>query len=202
MQLVLVRHALPERAAPARGAADPPLTAHGRRQADRLVAAVGSDVDGLYVSPMARARQTAAPLAAALGRDPVVVSDLREYDADAPHYVPVHDMPRLDPAGWERLRAGLLPASVDVGAFAARVGVALDVVTAAHPGRATAVVVAHAGVINVWLAHLLGIARPLAFPLDYAGVTRVLVGRDGRRSVRTVNETAHVADLLDPPPGG
>ena len=72
---------------------------------------------------------------------------------------------------------------------------------AAHEGRATAVVVAHAGVINTWLAHLLGIARPLAFPLDYAGITRVLAARDGRRSVRTVNEIAHVADLLAPVAG-
>ena len=39
-------------------------------------------------------------------------------------------------------------------------------------------------------------ARPLAFPLDYVGITRVLAGRDGRRVVRTVNEIAHVADLL------
>ena len=43
-----------------------------------------------------------------------------------------------------------------------------------------------------------GIARPLAFPLDYAGITRVIAGRDGRRYVRTVNEIAHVADLLTP----
>jgi 2,3-bisphosphoglycerate-dependent phosphoglycerate mutase len=74
-------------------------------------------------------------------------------------------------------------------------------VVAAHEGRATAVVVAHAGVINTWLAHLLGIARPLVFPLDYAGVTRVLAGRGGRRSIRTVNEIAHVADLLAPAVG-
>ena len=110
--------------------------------------------------------------------------------------MPVHEMAKLDPAAWDRIRAGLLPAYVDVPAFTARVVGAFDEVVAAHEGRATAVVVAHAGVINTWLAHLLGIARPLVFPLDYAGVTRVLAGRDGRRSVRTVNEIAHVADLL------
>ena len=86
-------------------------------------------------------------------------------------------------------------------AFTARVTGALERVVAAHEGRATAVVVAHAGVINTWLAHLLGIARPLAFPLDYAGITRVVAARDGRRSVRTVNEIAHVADLLAPVAG-
>jgi probable phosphoglycerate mutase len=75
-------------------------------------------------------------------------------------------------------------------------------VVAAHPGRATAAVVAHAGTIDVWLARLLGIARPLAFPLDHTGITRVLAGRDGRRVVRSVNETAHVADLLRIAPTG
>jgi 2,3-bisphosphoglycerate-dependent phosphoglycerate mutase len=201
VQLVLVRHALPELVQGTSGKADPPLTAHGLAQAARLVAAVGPDVAGLYTSPMARAQATAAPLAAALRMTPTIVEDLREYDAEVAHYVPVHEMAKLDPAAWDRIRAGLLPAYVDVPAFTARVVGALDEVVAAHEGRATAVVVAHAGVINTWLAHLLGIARPLVFPLDYAGVTRVLAGRDGWRSIRTVNEIAHVADLLAPAVG-
>jgi probable phosphoglycerate mutase len=196
---------LPERIHPsdapaadrAGGPADPSLTALGEEQAKRLVGALaGDEVAGLYTSPLARARETAAPLAAALGREPVVLDGLREYDADSAHYVPVHEMPRLDPAAWERMLAGLLPEHIDVAAFTRRVDAALERVVAAHPGRETAVVVAHAGVVNTWLAHLLRLDRPLVFPLDYAGITRVLAGRDGRRVVRTVNEIAHVADLL------
>lgn len=204
MQLVLVRHALPERVDGAAGAgtADPPLTAHGEAQARRVVDAVAGDaVEALYVSPMARARATAAPLAAALGVEPVVVDDLREYDADSPHYVPIHEMPVADPAGWARIVAGLLPEGVDVPEFTGRVTGALERIVADHPGRATVVVVAHAGVVNCYLAHLLGIDRPLAFPLDYTGISRVVATRDGRRLVRTVNEIAHVADLLIPTAG-
>jgi len=196
VQLVLVRHALPERVQDAGGPADPALTPLGEKQAARLVDALGTDVAALYSSPLARARATAAPLAAALGREPEIVPELREYDADADHYVPVHEMARVDPDAWERMRAGLLPAHVDVPAFTARVDAALERIVAAHPGRATVVVVAHAGVVNTWLAHLLGLDRPLAFPLDYTGITRVLAGRDGRRLVRSVNETGHVTDLL------
>jgi 2,3-bisphosphoglycerate-dependent phosphoglycerate mutase len=205
VQLVLVRHALPERihasdaahADRTGGPADPGLTELGERQAARLVDAIGAeDVAGLYVSPLARARGTAAPLAAAFGLDPQVVADLREYDADSEHYVPVHEMARLDPAAWQRMLAGLLPEHVDVPAFTARVNGALERIIAAHPGRSSAVVIAHAGVVNTWLAHLLGLARPLTFPLDYTGITRVIAGRDGRRVVRTVNEIAHVSDLL------
>jgi 2,3-bisphosphoglycerate-dependent phosphoglycerate mutase len=205
MQLIIVRHALPERIHPADaeeadrpgGPADPPLTELGERQAGRLVGALAAeDVAGLYVSPLARAKGTAAPLAAALGQEPTIVHDLREYDADSAHYVPVHEMARLDPAAWERMLAGLLPEYVDVPGFTARVHAAFEGIIAAHAGRETAVVVAHAGVVNTWLAHLLGLARPLTFPLDYAGITRVLAARDGRRLVRSVNEIAHVADLL------
>lgn len=196
MQLVLVRHALPELVRSSDGPADPDLTPLGEKQAARLVDALQGDVTALYASPLARARATAAPLAAALGVQPEIVPDLREYDADTGHYVPVHEMARLDPAAWDRMRAGLLRGHVDVPAFTVRVDNALERIVAAHPGRSTAVVVAHAGVVNAWLAHLLGLHRPLVFPLDYAGITRVLAGRDGRRVVRSVNETAHVADLL------
>jgi probable phosphoglycerate mutase len=202
VQLILVRHALPERVHDTGGGvADPALTELGERQAARLVDAVGADVAGLYSSPMTRARATAAPLAAALGGGPVVVDDLREYDADSAQYVPVHEMPVVDPAGWQRIVDGLLPEGVDVTAFTARVDAALEGIVAAHPGRESVVVVAHAGVVNCWLAHLLGIGRPLAFPLDYAGISRVLALRDGRRLVRSVNEIAHVADLLGLPAG-
>ena len=204
MQLVLIRHALPERVdrragGPGAERADPGLTDLGHRQAQRLVAALGPEVDALYCSPMTRARETAAPLAAALERTPAVVDGLREFDADATHYVPVHEMSRHDPDAWQRMLAGQLPAGVDTPAFAERVGAAVEGIVAEHPGRETVVVVAHAGTINVWLARLLGLDRPLAFPLDYTGITRVLASRDGRRVVRSVNETGHVADLLAVP---
>jgi probable phosphoglycerate mutase len=203
VQLVLVRHALPERIHSGAddmpgGPADPRLTELGQRQARRLVDALArEEVGGLYSSPMARALDTVSPLATALDREPHVLADLAEYDVDSPHYVPVHEMPRLDPGGWERLRAGMLPEHVDVDAFRERVVAAVEGVVEAHSGREAAVLVAHAGVVNIYLASVLELPRPLTFPLDYAGITRVIASRDGRRLVRTVNEIGHVADLLD-----
>jgi broad specificity phosphatase PhoE len=215
MQVVLVRHALPERVGrPADAAdatagdgarADPGLTELGERQAARLVDALGAaagGIDALYCSPLARARATAAPLARTLGREPVVVDGLAEYDAEARYYVPVHEMARHDPAAWQRMLDGYLPGSIDIDAFGERVDAAVEQIIATHPGRETAVLVAHAGTINIWLRRLLELARPLTFPLDYTGITRVLAGRDGRRVVKSVNETGHVADLLVIPGGG
>ncbi|MDQ4119203.1 MAG: histidine phosphatase family protein [Actinomycetota bacterium] len=199
MQLILVRHAEPERLVDAPdGRADPGLTPHGQAQAERLVGALACvAIDALVTSPMRRARGTAAPLSGARGIEPDVVDDLREYDADRDSYVPVSDLATERPDEWERMRSGWLPAHVDAGEFTARAVAAVDSVVAAHPGRATAVVVAHAGVLNAYLAAALDIPVPLPFPLDYAGVTRVLCSRSGRRRVRTVNEVAHVSDLLD-----
>jgi probable phosphoglycerate mutase len=203
VRLILVRHGLPHRTSgpgdeEPPSSADPGLTELGRRQAAR-VAEVLRDlpIAALCVSPLRRARETAAPLAAALGLRPEVLPGLAEYDAEATHYIPVHQMPEADPAGWARILAGQLPPGVDVPAFRARVTSCLDGVAERHPGPVTVVGVAHAGVINIYLAELLGLARPLTFPLDYAGLTRVSVSRAGRRSVRTVNEIAHVLDLLD-----
>lgn len=204
MQLILVRHALPERVdgpgpdgpdGPVR--ADPGLTADGHAQADRLVRALaGEPVDALYTSTMRRAVQTAAPLAAARGLSPVARPDLREFDAERSAYVPIGEMARADPDTFARMRAGYLPGHVDAAAFTGRVHTALEEIVAAHPGRATAVVVAHAGVVNSYLAAVLGIDRSLPFPLDYVGITRLVCARDGMRKPRTVNEIAHVADLL------
>jgi probable phosphoglycerate mutase len=200
MRLILVRHALPHRgAAGANGVADPGLTELGRRQAARVVGAVdGERIAAIYTSPQRRARETAEPLAAALGTAATVTAGLAEYDSGDRHYVPVHMMAEADPAAWARMLAGQLPEHVDLEAFRMRVDSAFGEIADAHAGAATVVCFAHAGTINVYLATLLGLARPLSFPLDYAGITRVTLSRGGRRSVRTVNEIAHVADLLDP----
>ncbi|ALE74016.1 phosphoglycerate mutase [Pseudonocardia sp. EC080610-09] len=198
MQLVLVRHALPERVEHADGShADPGLTADGHAQAERLVRALaGERVDALHTSTMRRAVQTAAPLATERGLEPVTHADLREYDAERSEYVPIGQMAQADPAAWERMRAGYLPEHVDAAAFTERVHRCVEGIVAAHPGRSTAVVVAHAGVLNAYLAAILGVDRTLPFPLDYTGVSRVVCARDGMRKPWTVNEIAHVSDLL------
>jgi probable phosphoglycerate mutase len=198
VRLVLVRHGLPERVHTDGGGADPDLTPLGHEQAGRVVGALeGDPVDAVYASTMRRARSTAVPLAAARGLEPRLVHDLREYDSDDRQYVPVHELARSNPEVWQQMLNGHLPAHVDVEAFRGRVVAAMEQVVEAHPGRGTAVVFAHAGVINVYLAHVLGIALSLPFPLDYTGVTRIVASRDGLRKVRTVNEVAHVRDLLD-----
>ena len=69
MQLLLVRHALPNRSDHGQGA-DPDLAREGREQAGRLPGALARfPLARLVSSPQRRAVQTAEPVAAALGLD-------------------------------------------------------------------------------------------------------------------------------------
>lgn len=85
MEIVLVRHGQPAWSADGIAYNDPGLTDLGHAQAARMaerVAGMG-DVDHFLVSPMVRARETAAPLARLLGREPQVLSWLREIQLPA-----------------------------------------------------------------------------------------------------------------------
>lgn len=74
-----MRHGQPAWTRDGLGVTDPELTDVGRRQAEATAEALaGTHVDGLIVSPMVRAQQTAEPLAVALDRAPVTHDWLAE----------------------------------------------------------------------------------------------------------------------------
>lgn len=73
MELVLIRHGQPAWDRDGRSVDDPGLTELGHRQAAAVAARLaGLRVDRLLVSPLVRARETAAPIAAALAIEPEV----------------------------------------------------------------------------------------------------------------------------------
>lgn len=192
MQLVAVRHALPSRGQ------DPGLVARGHEQAARLVGALaGEEVAAVYTSPMLRARETAAPLASARGLEPRVLEGVAEFDAGTVHdYRPVEELAAQGAPLWQAFRRGELAEGVDPEEFRARVVAAVEGVVADHPGQ-TVVVVSHSGALNALFGHVLGQAKPLFFAPDYVSVSRLGAARDGRRGVLSLNETAHVRDLLN-----
>lgn len=199
MQILLIRHGLPDRvdATGQAAAADPDLTPVGREQARRAIAAAeGLGVSSIVSSPMARAVQTGEPLAAHLGLEIATDADLAEYDSGLSAYIPIHEAKTAAPETYQRILAGRLPEFVDEAAFSARVQAGMQRVIDKHEHHQTVAVFCHGGVVNVWLQHLLGLDRPLVFPIDYVSMTRVLISRDGRTRVASVNETAHVRDLL------
>ncbi len=214
MQLLLVRHGEPLAVSGQAGGADPALSPQGHQQAAALgewaAAADGEKIVEVVASGMRRAQETAAPAAHALGLEPVVDPDLAEFDVGRSSYRPVHERVGSDDPEWRRISEGWFPEFVDAEAFTARVRDAFGRIVArrqdaqrsgAGPsekesGRESVLVVCHAGVINTYLTGELGIDRPLYFPLDHAGLSRVLVSRSGRVRVRSVNETGHVREVL------
>jgi broad specificity phosphatase PhoE len=84
MQFTLVRHAQPEWVRGGLSIDDPPLTAIGQAQAERLGRRFhGQHADELLVSTLVRARQTVGPVAEALGLEPTVCPWLCEIESPA-----------------------------------------------------------------------------------------------------------------------
>ncbi len=201
MDLVLVRHAEPVRtpAGSVTGPADPGLTPRGLEQADRLAAWLGSEpIDVVLSSPMRRARETAEPVAAALGVAIEIVDGLIEYDSTSADYIPMEELQATnDPrwlamveGRWEELGAD--PAHV----FKARVTQCVDQIVERFPGKRV-VAVCHGGVVNCALASILGIDRYLWFEPYYTSISRVIASRSGVRSVVSLNERAHLDATRD-----
>lgn len=125
MQLVLIRHGQPEWVRDGRAVVNPPLTELGHDQARRLAAALSGEVfDEIYVSPLARARQTAAPVLDALGRTEVVADWLEEIRDPDWHGQPAEHADAAYREVRSRPAAGLwagIPGGEPFDTFAARI---------------------------------------------------------------------------------
>jgi len=187
MELVLVRHGLPERTAETD---DPPLTAEGQDQARRVAAWLAAEqFDAVYSSTMRRAVETAEPFTEMQGHSLVQHDGIVEFDQGTGAYTPMEELKREDYARWKRLADG--EHDIDIEAFQAMVVKALEEIIAAHSGQRV-VVFCHGGVVNVWTAHVLGMAPRLFFEPRYTSVHRYMCARSGQRNVLSLNETAHL----------
>jgi probable phosphoglycerate mutase len=194
VQLLLIRHALPLRSEPGQGS-DPELSEEGLEQAKRLPDALARyPISRIVSSPQIRARQTAQPVADALGVAVDIDDRLAEYDRDLTHYTPVEQISEED---MKRLASGDLPSGVDQPAFIVRVTQGVDDIVAAADHEDTVAVFSHGGVINALVHTVMKTQRLLCVQVDYAGVTRLLwSSRQKAFFVAGVNSTEHVWDLL------
>ena len=201
MDLLLIRHAEPERIAPgsASAPADPVLTERGRDQAERLAGWLENEpIDAVLSSPLRRARETAEIVAARLVLDVELNDGLQEYDARADFYIPVEELRETRDHHWRAMIEGRWEelGGEDPERFQARIVPVVDAIIERFPARRVAAV-CHGGVINVYLAALLGLERHLWFEPGYTSINRVAAARTGERSVVTLNETAHLVATLD-----
>jgi len=195
MDLLWVRHAEPERVAPGTGVpANPPLTARGREQAQRLAGWLACEpIDAVVTSPQRRARETAAPIATAHGLTPRVVDGLVEYDVQSDHYIPMEELRANNDERLQAMIAGDWESfgGESVAEFRGRVATTMDSLISEHAGERV-VAVCHGGVINVALALVLGLEQHLWFDPQYTSLSRMRASRTGVRSLLTLNEHAHL----------
>lgn len=197
----MIRHAEPVRIAPGSrtAPADPALTDRGRVQAERLARWLAEEpIDAVLSSPLRRAGETANVVGDALGVDVEVIDGLMEYDAEADYYIPVEEMRETRDHRWRAMVEGRWE---ELGGeaperFRARIVPCVDAVVDRFAGRRVAAV-CHGGVINVYLAAVLGLERHLWFEPGYTSISRVAAARTGERSVVTLNETAHLVATMD-----
>ncbi len=194
MELLIIRHGLPVRRELTEGAADPELAPDGRRQAAHLAEYLATErIDAIYASPLARARETAAPLAELLGLEVRISAGVAEWDQHSPEYIPVEELKAANDPRWHALLRGDWDSDETEADFRARVLDAIESIVASHQGQRVAVV-CHGGTINGYLAHVLGLgdsARGFFYP-NYTSINRVAAASSGERSVVTVNETSHL----------
>jgi len=204
VELILIRHAEP--AEPAEPGAigrspedehDPPLGARGRAQAEAVAARLLAwPIHRILSSPARRARETAAPLAAQLGLEPVLEPRLRDVGGTTPAYRSIERDRREDPARY-RARLAAYRREDGLAAIAGRVNAALDEWIARHPGERV-VAFCHGSVVNVFAASVLGLADAAFLEAASASVHRFRIARSGLRSVVCLNETAHLGPLETP----
>jgi 2,3-bisphosphoglycerate-dependent phosphoglycerate mutase len=194
VEIVFVRHGLPLRIELETGIADPELAAEGHEQAAKMAAYLGvEDVEAVYVSPLRRALETARPLCKVLGLEAVVSEGVAEFDRNSREYVPVEELRATNDPRWEKLLRGEWDGvDEDPSIFKARVVATVEDMIARHPGGRV-VVVCHGGVINQYLAHVLGIETHVGFFYPkYTSIHRVMAARSGERSIVSINEASHL----------
>jgi probable phosphoglycerate mutase len=203
IEIVLVRHGASEAAVEDQpfelleGQADPALSEAGERQAAAVAAHLaGEPLAGLFVTPLRRTGQTAAPLASVTGLEPVCVPELREIhlgelDGGAFRIALRRGDPRVAEVFAEE-RWDVIPGAESMAAFEERMRAGIDRILAGLQAGDTVAAVVHGGVIGELCRQVSG-SRPFAFVHAANGsLTRLVVLPDGRRLVRTFNEGAHL----------
>ena len=176
------------------GQSDPDLDPVGIDEARRAAQRLAEEgIAAIYVTPLARTHQTAAPLADRLGLQPVVEPRLIEIhlgEWEGGQYR--RRVASKDPIAVrvvEEQRWDVIPGAEPMDRFAARVRAGIEAVAAAHPDQ-TVVVVSHGGTIGQALAEATG-SRALAFGPDNGSISELVVsGREW--ALRRFNDTAHL----------
>ncbi|MGW1267493.1 bifunctional RNase H/acid phosphatase [Streptomyces sp. NPDC002491] len=200
---VLLRHGetplTPQKRFSGSGGTDPSLSDVGRRQAERVAAALArrGTIQHILASPLARTRETAGVVAARLGLEVTVEDGLIETDFGAWEGLTFGEVRERHP---DDLNAWLAdPEAEPTGggesfaATAVRIAAARDRLVAAYAGR-TVLLVTHVTPIKTLVRLALGAPPESLFRMELsaASLSAVAYYADGNASVRLFNDTSHL----------
>lgn len=186
MRLILIRHGETPWNALGRlqGAIDIELSERGHWQAQRLAARLRDEpITALVSSDLARAQQTAAPLAQALGLPVRPEPRLRERSYGIFEGQTYASLAQAHPAEWARHQAReidwVVPGGESIAQLRERVLAALADLAREHAG-VTVAAVAHGGVLDVVYRAATGFSwtAPRSHALPNAGINRLDVAAE------------------------
>ncbi len=199
MKLLLARHAESAWNAERRfqGRTDIGLSEAGLEQAAALGRALARRrVGAIYSSPLRRARETAEIVAKEWGLTVTLVDELRELSLGVWEGRTVDDVLATEADAYRNWRERPYdcppPEGEHIAAVAGRILPVLERIVVSHPDGDEALVVAHGGVISVYLCHLLGLSPNALWQLAIGNASLSVV--DPPR-VLTLNDTAHLEGL-------
>lgn len=178
---------------------NPCLSPEGESQAELLADYLAEEeIAAIFVTPLRRTHQTAAPLAARRELPTVEIADLRElYLGDWEHSFYGHARAghplvsrMFAEESWE-----VVPNAEPVDAFAARVRRGIEAIVDAVPAGTTVAAFSHAATIAELCRQATG-SRPFAFMVpENSSVSRLIIGEQGEWKLRSFNDVAHLGYL-------
>lgn len=176
--------------------ADPPLSPAGRTQAETVAERLKREpITHIFVTPLQRTQQTAAPLADLTGIAPIVIPDLREaYMGDWEHEFYARAAAQdpllkrmLIEESWE-----VIPNAERMDNFSARVRAGVGKVADALAEGSAAVAFVHGGTIGELCRQATGSRAFAFFAPENTSISRLVIHQDGRWGLRTYNDVSHL----------
>jgi 2,3-bisphosphoglycerate-dependent phosphoglycerate mutase len=185
------------------GRGDPNLSQDGLEQAQAIAQRLAPEgVSCLFVTPLRRTHQSAAPLAEATGLEPIVIEELAEVrlgDWEGGEYR--LRVARGDPLVrqmFEEERWDVIPGAESPESLGDRVHAGIERIVELTGPDAVAVAFLHGGVIGE-VCRLATDSRPFAFVhSDNGSVSRLVIRASGKWQLRSFNEVSHLPVVTGP----